>query len=110
MRIQTEDSNGVKVLQIFGKLDTGTAPELEIEINDLIENGFFNILLDFQGLDFIASTGLRVILSTGKTLAKNGSEIKLCGFNETVEEIFTMSGFEDMFKIFSNQAEALKDY
>jgi anti-sigma B factor antagonist len=110
MRIVTEDKNDVKVMQIFGKLDTDSAPELEIEINQLIEAEHFKILLDFENLDFIASTGLRVILSTGKKLAKNDSEVRLCNFNDTVEQIFTMSGFEAMFKIFSSQEEALENY
>ena len=110
MRIITTDHEDVKVVGINGMLDTGTAPDLEKQLSELIDQGHIKIILNFEDLAFIASTGLRVILSTGKKLAKAGSEIRICTLNDTVQDIFEMSGFISMFKVFETVEEGLENF
>lgn len=110
MRIKTTDHEDVKVVGIYGMLDTGTAPDLDKHLSALIDQGHVKIILNFEDLDFIASTGLRVILSTGKILSKAGSEIRICTLNDTVQDIFDMSGFISMFKVFETAEEALENF
>ncbi len=110
MRIENTEINGIIVVAVDGKLDTGTATELEEHLDDLLANGKIKIILDFLDLDFIASTGLRVILSTGKKLKPLKGEIKICSLNDTVEDIFNMSGFNSIFKLFDSQENALQDF
>ena len=76
-----------------GNLDTGTAPAAEEDLQGLIDDGKRKILMDFSTLDYISSGGLRVLLSTSKKLRSSGGEIRLHSLNETVAEIFDMSGF-----------------
>ena len=110
MRIETTEIGDVSVVGINGKLDTGTAPELETHLNEMLTDEKTNILLDFSNLDFIASTGLRVLLSTGKKLKKMDGEIRICSLNDTVQSVFVMSGFSDLFKLYKDQESAIKDF
>lgn len=80
-----------------GRLDTITPPELEEELKASLENAQA-LVLDFEKLDYISSAGLRVLLSAQKTMAKRG-EMKLTHVNETVMEIFEVTGFADILTI-----------
>ena len=108
--ITTRDAKGIKVVEIAGKLNTGASPEAEDFINELIDEGATNILLNLEELDFISSTGLRVILATGKKLAAISGKLVLCSPNHTVSDVFKMSGFNQMFSVFKTEAEALKTF
>ena len=80
-----------------GRLDTITSPELEEELKASLENARA-LVLDFEKLEYISSAGLRVLLSAQKTMAKRG-EMKLTHVNETVMEIFEVTGFADILTI-----------
>ena len=84
-------------LKISGRLDTTTAPELEAEINDSV-TGTEALTLDFTDLEYISSAGLRVLLSTQKKMNEAGS-MKVTGVNETVMEVFEVTGFSDILTI-----------
>ena len=84
-------------LKVEGRLDTTTAPELEEVIVAGIE-GVKEMVFDFAGLDYISSAGLRVLLSAQKIMNKQG-EMKVIGVNDTIMEIFEVTGFSDILKI-----------
>ncbi len=90
-----EDGRGT--LSLEGRLDTMTAPELEQVVRDTIP-GLTALTLDFAKLDYISSAGLRVLLSAQKQMNKQGS-MKLTNVNETVLEIFEVTGFVDILTI-----------
>jgi anti-anti-sigma factor len=108
--IEHEGKDGVTVIYFFGKMDTGTSPEAEKYINQLIDDGEINILLNFEELDFISSTGLRVILATGKKLTGSNGKLTMCNPNITVNDVLNMSGFNRMFGVFETENEALQSY
>ena len=80
-----------------GRLDTTTAPELEKEMKESLD-GVETLILDFEKLEYISSAGLRVLLSTQKTMNKQG-EMKVTKVNETVNEVFEVTGFSDILTI-----------
>ena len=90
------DGNRLTV-SIEGRLDTMTAPELEAFLKDSLE-GVTELVLDCKALDYISSAGLRVLLSTQKRMNMQGS-MKVTGVNETVNEIFEITGFSDILTI-----------
>lgn len=91
-------SNGTELnLKVVGRLDTTTAPELEKEISENIA-GVEKLVLDFCELDYLSSAGLRVLLQAQKTMNKQG-EMIVRNVNETVEEIFDVTGFSDILTI-----------
>ena len=84
-------------LSLTGRLDTTTAPELEAVIKENII-GVTNLVMDFAGLEYLSSAGLRVILSAQKTMNKQG-EMVIRNVNETINEVFEITGFIDILTI-----------
>ena len=84
-------------LALNGRLDTTTAPELENAIKENIA-GVTNLVMDFAGLEYLSSAGLRVILSAQKTMNKQG-EMVIRNVNETINEVFEITGFIDILTI-----------
>jgi len=88
--------NGNVVLKPEGRLDTVTAPQLEEVIKEI---GAATLLtFDLEKLEYISSAGLRVLLSAQKMMNKQG-EMKLCNVNDTIMEIFEVTGFSDILTI-----------
>jgi anti-sigma B factor antagonist len=108
--IEHEKKDGVTVMYFMGKMDTRTSPEVEKYVNGLLDEGETNILMNLEELDFISSTGLRVILSTGKKLMASNGKLTMCSPNITVNDVLKMSGFNRMFGVFDTEEEALASY
>ena len=108
--ITSRDEGGIIVVEIEGKMNTGASPDAEKFLNRLLDEGDTKILLNLEYLDFIASTGLRVILSTGKKLAGVSGKLVICSPNLTVMDVLKMSGFNQMFNVFDSEEEALASF
>ena len=85
------------ILQIVGRLDTTTAPALDKAIVENI-NGLKSLILDFKGLEYISSAGLRVLLSAQKKMQQLG-QMKVINVCEVVMEVFEITGFADILSI-----------
>ncbi len=89
--------NGKAVFALEGRLDTNTSPDLEKELRETLP-GMNALELDFEELDYISSAGLRVLLSAQKIMNQQG-EMKVTHVNETIMEIFEVTGFTDILTI-----------
>ncbi len=110
MEITTKDVNEVKVVQFQGHLDSNTSQEAEGYLKDLLDQQAKKILVDFEKLDYISSAGLRVLLCTAKQLKTYEGQLRLCRLNETVQEIFDMSGFSTILQVFETESQALEGF
>ena len=97
MNINIEKENGITLMKLDGRLDTTTAPELEKAINAEGE-ALKNLVLDFKGIDYISSAGLRVLLTAQKKMNAQG-QMELSNVCEAVMDIFEMTGFADILVI-----------
>ena len=94
----TKNANGSDLKVILeGRLDTTTAPPLEAELNSAL-SGVTALKFDLEKLDYISSAGLRVLLSSQKTMNKQGSMV-ITGVSPEVKEIFDVTGFSDILTI-----------
>ena len=84
-------------MALAGRLDTTTAPQLEAELKQSIAN-VTELVLDFSGLEYLSSAGLRVLLSAQKVMIRQGSMV-IKNVNETIMEIFEVTGFSDILTI-----------
>ena len=89
--------NGKTTIALKGRLDTVTAPEFESYVKSSFDETN-ELVLDFSELEYISSAGLRVLLASQKEMAKRGG-MKLVNVNETVMEIFEVTGFSDILDI-----------
>ena len=97
MTIEIKRNAEVTTIDIVGRLDTITAPELDKTINEDIAD-VKNLVLNFKGLEYISSAGLRVLLGAQKKMQKVGT-MKLVNVCEEVMEVFEMTGFADILVI-----------
>lgn len=94
----TKTQNGNNLcLSLEGRLDTNTAPELETTIKGTID-GVSELTIDMAALDYLSSAGLRVLLGAQKIMNKQGS-MRVTHVNDTIMEIFEVTGFADILTI-----------
>lgn len=98
MNIEKNYNNKELTLTVEGRIDTITSNELEEVITAEIGN-FDSLILDFADLEYISSAGLRVLISTQKKLKADNIPMTIKNVNDSVREIFRMSGFDKILKI-----------
>ena len=103
MEILTENKDDFFVIKIVGRLDASTSNDLEEKVLEAIEdNGVTNMLINFDELEYISSSGLRVLLVAAKKLKVKSGIIKICGMKSHIREVFEIAGFTPLFTIEDN--------
>ena len=97
------------ILKIKGRIDTIRSSGLEAEINQLFDSGENNLIFNCSGMDYISSSGLRVFLIAQKKAKAVNGKLYLCNMQPAIQEIFRISGFSNLFRIFTTQEEALEN-
>lgn len=97
MTIEKIVKGEVATLAVAGRLDTQSAPELEKEFDSIVA-GLKELTFDMNGLEYVSSAGLRVILKAQKIMNTQGS-MKLIGVNDSIMEVFDITGFLDILTI-----------
>lgn len=98
LNVTTTAKNGNVQVTLAGRIDTTTAPELEAQVKPELD-GATSLTLDMKGINYISSAGLRVLLSLQKQMSGKQGEMKVQNVNETVYEIFEITGFSDILDI-----------
>jgi anti-anti-sigma factor len=107
IEIQQEQIGPVRVLDLSGRLDTETAVDVELALQDLLAAGEREFLIDLSGIGYVSSAGLRVLLSLAKQLDGGKGSLRLCGLNAAVTQVFDVAGFSKLFAIFPDRTAAL---
>ena len=94
--IKTEE-NGVLTVAVEGRVDTGTAPQLDLDLRAAMEETQ-NLVLDLQDMTYVSSAGLRVLLSAQRTMNQKGS-MTIRNASPAVMEVFRVTGFEKILNI-----------
>ena len=105
MNISKSEIDSVTVFRLDGDLDTNSSPLAEEAFKEAIAGGCSAMLVNLSELGFVSSAGLRVLLTAAKRL---GGQLKVCGLNETVNEVFEISGFSTIFSVFPTEEDALQ--
>ena len=98
MKVSKNYNNKELTLTVEGRVDTITSKDLGKEINAELGN-FDSLIMDFTDLEYISSAGLRVLITTQKKLKAENIPLVIKNVNDTVNEIFRMSGFNKILKI-----------
>jgi len=107
MKLSKRNTNNFSIIDIEGRIDTTNFNVFEKEIVGLIDSGETNVIINCEGLNYISSSGLRVFLIAMKKLKNLKGKLHLCEMQPTIKEIFDISGFSTIFKIFNSEKEAL---
>ena len=106
MEITLAQKNQFSVLAVSGRLDALTAPAFEAEVRKLLDAGIHSLIVDLTDLVFVSSAGLRGILALAKGLRAINGEIRFAGLQPAVQEVFVISGFTSLFKLYPTVADA----
>lgn len=108
MEIAESKEGGTIVLAPSGRLDSNSSKQMEDCLLGHISQGANSLVVDFVDLAFISSAGLRVLLMGAKRMKKSGGKLALCSLDPNILEVFKVSGFDRIFVISEDRAEALK--
>lgn len=106
MRVDETMEGEVLILAVQGRLDSNTAKELDETLTAQVGSKPA-VVLDFSGLEYISSAGLRVLLKAAKQGRAGGGKLALCALSPHVREVFDISGFSSIFSIQPDRAAAL---
>ena len=98
MEIKQTKDGGKLAIELSGRLDTTTAPELEGALDGALA-GASDLVFDFKGLEYISSAGLRVLLSAQKKMSASGGSMKIVGANDAIREVFEVTGFINILTV-----------
>ena len=97
MKITVQEIEGKLVATLAGEMDTAAAVEAEAALQPLCERSGKDVVLDCTELEYIASSGLRVLLNVLKKVKAGGSRITLKNVNEVIRDVLELTGFISLF-------------
>ncbi len=107
--IKTKDAGDNIVVYLRGRLDVHMSGEIEKDIQKLIdENPEKSLIVNLSEIEYMSSSGLRVLVAVMRILKTNGQNLKLCHLNAAVKKIFEVVELMDMFDIYETEEEALR--
>jgi len=110
MEIGENKVGNVDILNLVGRLDAYAAADVEKKINAITEKAQVSLVIGMQKLEYISSSGLRVLLAALKNSRKQQGDIKLACMQPYVKEVFDIAGFSQLFKIYETEDDAIKSY
>lgn len=107
MDARIEERGEVIVVHIGGRLDAASSPQLEKQINSVIDAGQFKLVLDCAELDYLSSAGMRLMLSAFKRLKSLEGKLVVCNLKDDVMEVIKMAGFNHVLEFYSSVEESI---
>ena len=108
--INRSAEGSLTVLELSGFLDAHTAPEFEKAIQDEVDAGHLQLIVDCAGLTYISSAGLGVFMGFIEELRERGGDIKICGLTPKVEQVFEILGFHSLYDIVPDVPAAVQQF
>jgi anti-sigma B factor antagonist len=111
MKVSTSvTDNQIAVIAIEGEVDAHTAGKLDRALKDALERGHARLLLDASGMDFISSSGLRVIVAAQREAGQSGGGVRLFGLQPQVLRAFEIAGFDEFLRLAEGREEAMEGW
>ena len=105
---QQELGDDTWLINVSGRLDQNQTPELEAQLDALLEEGHNRLIVDLSQVTYINSGGLRCLVTAWRKARRQGGNVLLSGLKARVHEVFTMVGFDKVFDVYPTQQAAEK--
>lgn len=109
LTLTTREAGNATVVAVGGEVDVYTAPKLREKISELVGNGTFELVIDLEGVEFLDSTGLGVLVGGLKKVRAHDGSMRLVCSQDRLLKIFRITGLAKVFDIHSSLDEALAD-
>ena len=97
MNTKIEELDGKLIATLEGEMDTAAAMEAEQTLQPLYKSGGRDVVIECGGLEYIASSGLRILLGILKGARAGGSRVVMRNVNDDIKNVFRLTGFIDLF-------------
>jgi anti-sigma B factor antagonist len=108
--IQTQVYQRVTAISVKGRVDSSTAGDLEAALKRLLEEGTSNLILDLSGVEFLSSSGLRVLVTTLKAVRKSGGDLRLAQLSQRAADAIDLAGLDVLFKTYGDREAAVASF
>ncbi len=110
MEIIGKKIDSVSIISLGGRLDANASGELEQKLNALVEADEVRLVVSLEKLDYISSSGLRVLLASLKSVRKREGDIKLACMKPSIKEVFDIAGFSQLFSVYDLEDVAIQAF
>lgn len=111
VKITTREYKRVDLVEVSGRIDSSTAPQLEKELQKIIDEGRFHLVVQIAGVEFMSSAGLRALLSAAKQVRRfNRGDLRLAAVQTKVKKAFDLAGLNELFKFYDNDVDAVGSF
>lgn len=109
MEIYKKRENGTLIVSVIGRLDAVSSPDFDRELGLMMDEGESSLVFDMNKLEYISSAGLRSFLKLAKKLKAKSGKIALASLQDLVQQVFDVSGFNQIIPVFDSLEEALSN-
>jgi len=106
-RTQVREVEGIPVIELEGEVDLSTSPAFKEEVYKVIESGKRDVVIDLDGLDFMDSTGLGVLVAVLEKTSVEGGSVRLVCSKRNILKVFGITGLDKVFPIYDNLQRCL---
>ena len=110
MEIMEKKIGSVSVVALGGRLDAYVSGDFEQKLNALVDADEVCLVVSLERLDYISSSGLRVLLASLKKVRKRDGDIKLASMKPHIKEVFDVAGFSQLFSIYDLEDVAVQAF
>jgi anti-sigma B factor antagonist len=111
MEVNTIQYKHCDLVKVNGRIDSATAPKLAEALGAITDDGRFKIVVNFSGVEFLSSAGLRALIYTQKICKRyNRGEVVLCAMPANIAAAIELAGFNSIFKIFDDPLMAVGSF
>ena len=107
VQVREEARGDLLVVKMNGRLDALSTPSVEKKIFEYINEEHYKLLLDFSGVDYLSSAGMRMLLSVTKKLKSYSGKLVLCSVTPNVMDVLKMSGFDHVLELTKTEEDAV---
>ncbi len=107
MELTSENTGGAVIVKAVGRVDGANARDFHEGLEASIGGDGESMVLDFEGLSYISSAGLRVVLLVAKTLQQKEAKLAVCSLSDSIREVFEISGFDKIVPVYADAGEAV---
>lgn len=110
MSLKIEDMGKVKVVSLSGKMDVGLSMTVETELEELVDSGTINLILEISGIEYLSSSGIRVFIAIMRKVKEKNGKIVLAQVPDTIKKILKTVDLEDLFEVYDSVDKALESF
>ena len=108
--LETDNTGGVSVMRVKGRVDSETAPELDDALAKLLQDSRNKIVLNLQNVEYMSSAGLRAMVKAYQAANRSDGDVRLAAVSQPIEVILRTVGMLQMFKIYPSVQEAIASF